>query len=121
MPENQQGSIFDGTLARVVEIGEQLRSEIQVFKNPPPHLVLFDGALLLLLHTLDLFNSFSGEERNDCEQLAVILRVCDSMCRDALDLAQETPDIWTRGFPELALVLQDYSYTILSFFSTKKT
>jgi len=119
MPNNEQRSVFNDALADIVDISEELRSEIQRFENPSPPLVLFDGTLSFLLQALDLFNSFSNERRDDCAQLANILRHCGSKCRNALLAAQRTPDIWAGGFPKLTLVLQGYSHAIVCSFITK--
>jgi len=40
MPDNEQRSVFNDALADIIEISEELRSEIQRFENPSPHLVI---------------------------------------------------------------------------------
>lgn len=115
MPENEHESAFDEALRQAMQIGVELKNEIERLENHSPQLILFEGTLLFYLEALLLLSSLPNESKRSSGDFVDILRQCGSKRRNARLVAQQTPDSWAGGFPQLTLALQGYSHTIICF------
>jgi len=121
MPDNEQGPLFNESLAEAIQAGADLRRKIEHFENPSSQLVLFGGTLSFLLQALGLLNSFPDETRDSSAHFTNILQQCGLKCRNALAVTQQNPAVGMTGFPRLTMCLQGYCHTIVCFFMMNST